>query len=233
MLPYLLLMVGCILLDQLTKIFARIFLSGVQTVPLIPGVLHLTYSLNTGAAFSLFSGMNAVLLVFSFVITAGIGFALYSLPKHQGFRNLNVALSLIMGGAIGNLIDRLFAGAVTDFIDFRLIGFPIFNVADICVVIGAILAVLYFIRGYVNVPRMTDIRKNASSSDTPKTKPAIGSKVISTFKKHPKQNASAKTQKSVQKRPATKQTHPKTPPAQREHGKKDNRIKWNPPSKPE
>ena len=232
MLPYLLLMVGCILLDQLTKILVRIFLSGVQTVPLIPGVLHLTYSLNTGAAFSLFSGMNAVLLVFSFVIIAGIGFALYSLPKHQGFRNLNVALSLIMGGAIGNLIDRLFAGAVTDFIDFRLIGFPIFNVADICVVVGAILAILYFIRGYVNVPKMTDIRKNTSPSNTQQAKPAIGSKVISTLKKRPNQNAPSKAKKSSQQQTSSKQTHAKTPPAQREQ-KKDHRIKWNPPSKPE
>ena len=233
MLPYLLLMIGCVLLDQFTKILARVYLSAVPTVPLIPGVLHLTYSLNTGAAFSLFAGWNTALMIFSAVIIAGFCFALYSLPKHQGFRNLLIAVTLMTGGAIGNFIDRLFAGAVTDFIDFRLIGFPIFNVADICVVVGAILAAFYFIHSYINVPKMTDIRKNVSSSNTSKTMPPVGSKVLSTFKKHPEHNPSTKTKKATQKQPVKKQTHAKTPPAQREHGKKDNRIKWNPPSKPE
>ncbi len=233
MLPYLLLMIGCILIDQFTKILARVFLSGVQTVPLIPGVLHLTFSQNTGAAFSLFTGWNVILLIISAVIIAGLGFGLYSLPKHQGFRNLNLAITLIMGGAIGNFIDRLFAGAVTDFIDFRLIGFPIFNVADICVVCGAILAVLYFIRSYVNVPRMTDIRKSAPPSNASETMPAGGSKVISTIKKHKDQSQQKKGKKISINQPAKTQTHTKTPPAQRATKKKDNRIKWNPPSKPE
>ena len=233
MLPYLLLTVGCILLDQLTKILARLTLSGVDTVPLIPGVLHFTFSLNTGAAFSLFRGMNVILIVFTAIIIAGLAFALHSLPKHKGFVNLNVAIALLMGGAIGNFIDRLFAGAVTDFIDFRLIGFPIFNVADICVVVGAFLAVLYFIRGYVNVPKMTDIRKSASSSDGRDAMPKAVPKVFTSLKKKSNQSSSSKTKKASHSGSAKPQVHGKTPPARREPSKKDNRIKWNPPTKPE
>ncbi|MGF1568023.1 MAG: signal peptidase II [Nodosilinea sp.] len=128
-----------LVLDQLTKLWvARTFelTTPPDSLPLWPGVFHFTYVTNSGAAFSLFSNNGEWLKWLSMGVSLGLmalGLWVY-LPN----RWEQVGYGLILSGALGNGIDRLLAGEVIDFLDFRLIRFPIFNVADVCINIGII-----------------------------------------------------------------------------------------------
>jgi len=132
-----------VLIDQLSKFLALHYLSSERSVTLIPRVLDLTLVRNSGVAFGLFSGCAPVLFT---VITVSLIFLfLIANRTHgtaaQGTSNVERwALSLILGGAIGNWIDRLRFKAVIDFIDFRI--WPVFNLADTAITIGVCL---YFI----------------------------------------------------------------------------------------
>ena len=133
-----------VLIDQLSKFLVLRYLSPQTSVPLIPQVLDLTLVRNPGVAFGLFSGYAPALFT---VITISLVFLfLIANRSHgkaaQGTSNVDRwALSLILGGAIGNWIDRLRFAAVIDFIDFRV--WPVFNLADSAITIGVCL---YFIR---------------------------------------------------------------------------------------
>lgn len=99
-------------------------------------VLNIYYCLNNGAAFSKLSGQTILLIVITSIVILGLLFLMVT--KRVKRSVYMAAVSLIIGGGIGNLIDRIFNnGLVVDFIDFRLINFPIFNFADICAVCGA------------------------------------------------------------------------------------------------
>lgn len=126
--------------DQLVKHWAAVSLKPVGTIPLISDVFHLTYRENTGAAFSIFSNHRWPLLVITVAMLAGLIWALYKnwLPSRVGRLGLLLAIS----GAVGNFIDRLLRGYVVDMFDFRLIGFPVFNVADILLNLGVICMVI-------------------------------------------------------------------------------------------
>lgn len=129
------------MLDQLTKFLAVEYLTKVSTIPIIEDVIHLTYLENTGAAFGILKNHRWIFLVISTVaIIALIAYMLKFPPKNKW---LSVGLSFIVGGGIGNMIDRTILGYVVDFIDFRLINFAIFNVADSFVCIGAVLVLIY------------------------------------------------------------------------------------------
>ncbi len=134
---YLVLIVGLVLVDLALKTLAIAFLQPVGSVPLIEGVLHLTYRENTGAAFSLLRGHTELIAV---VTAVAICVMLYLIlfGKDRG-KLLCVSLSLICAGGIGNLYDRLARGFVVDYVDVRLIHFAVFNFADVLVVCGAIL----------------------------------------------------------------------------------------------
>lgn len=127
--------------DQLTKYWVTLRIKPHNTVPLVENVLHFTYSENTGAAFSIFRGMQSFL-----VILTSIGMALifvYMVKiKGDGKALLQFSLALILAGGVGNLIDRLRLGYVIDFIDVRLINFAIFNVADILISVGMFLLIV-------------------------------------------------------------------------------------------
>ncbi|MEG0379748.1 MAG: signal peptidase II, partial [Eubacterium sp.] len=129
-----------------TKYFAVSILSPVSTVPIIPHVFHLTYVENTGAAFSIFAGKQIFLIIITFIFMVIIAYFFYVMPKTKRYFDINIALSLILSGAIGNLIDRIRLNYVIDFFDVRLIGFAIFNIADILVVSGCILVVISVFR---------------------------------------------------------------------------------------
>lgn len=123
-------------LDQLTKYWIVQTFSLGQTVPIIPDVFHFTYVTNTGAAFSLFSGkvewLRWLSLVVSLLLIALAWFG-------QNLSRWNqLGYGLILGGAMGNGIDRFALGYVVDFLDFRLINFAVFNIADSCITIGII-----------------------------------------------------------------------------------------------
>ena len=100
-------------------------------MPLLPGVLHLTYVQNTGAAFGLFRGCAGLFIALAVVIAGWVSVELSQRPHPTLGR---VGLSLILGGAVGNLIDRARLGSVIDFIDLRV--WPVFNLADSAITIG-------------------------------------------------------------------------------------------------
>ncbi|WP_329383465.1 signal peptidase II [Anaerofustis butyriciformans] len=143
---YYLIVILCIIIDQISKYIVINNLKPIGSIPIIKNVFHLTYCENTGAAFSMFSKNTAVLtavsLVFIFLV---FFFLLKSIKKGKTSKIMSFGLAFILGGAIGNFIDRFFHGFVTDFFDFRLINFAIFNVADIFITIGAILFCIYVI----------------------------------------------------------------------------------------
>ena len=140
---WILIIFGSIWLDQLTKWLAVTLLQGNPSVPIIPGALQLTYLENPGAAFGMLQNNRWVFLIIS---TVGIlGVLAYLLIKRPTSRLLCLALSFIVGGGIGNMIDRVLLGYVVDFIDFCLINFAIFNVADSFVCVGAGFLALWVI----------------------------------------------------------------------------------------
>lgn len=128
-------------LDQLTKHLTRTYLMSRGTVVLIPGVVGLTYVENTGMAFSSFSGYTPVLAVLSLAASVLLAAAIWKRWLPQPF--CQWMLTLILAGAVGNLIDRAFLGYVTDMIQVLFVNFAVFNVADCCVVVGGILLAVY------------------------------------------------------------------------------------------
>ena len=139
--PYLLICAACVGVDQLTKWLCMRFLEPVGSVTLIEGLLRLTYLENRGAAFGSFSEHRWVFMLFSTVAILAVGAYLLLLCEND--RLLRWSLALIVGGGIGNMIDRIALGYVVDFIDFYGIWAYIFNGADSFVCIGAGLLVLY------------------------------------------------------------------------------------------
>lgn len=128
-----------IVIDQISKLFIVKYLKPIGTIPIIRNFFHLTYVENKGAAF----GMLQNKTFFFIIITIIVGTILvYSIVKIPGSTLYKITLSIILGGAIGNLIDRVRLGYVIDFIDFKF--FPaVFNLADSMIVVGA------FILGYL------------------------------------------------------------------------------------
>ena len=134
---YLILTVFFILADILSKYIVTAKMSVGLSIPLWENVFHLTYVRNTGAAFSLLSGQRIFLIALPILVVLVI--IVYILVKKPQNKILLLSFALIISGGIGNLIDRIRFGYVIDFLDFRLINFPVFNVADIWVTLGAAL----------------------------------------------------------------------------------------------
>ena len=134
---------GSVALDQLTKWLAVEFLQGQPSFPIWQDVLHLTFAKNEGAAFGMLSDHRWVFMVFSSV--AIVGLLVYLFRFRPNSRYVQITLAMIVGGGIGNMIDRIALGYVVDFIDFTLINFAIFNVADSFVTIGAFMLMGYLI----------------------------------------------------------------------------------------
>lgn len=125
-------LVGC---DILTKYLITSNMSVGETIPIIDGVFHLTYVKNTGAAFSILTGQRLFLILLPLIIVVALVF--YIIVKKPKSKLLVLSFSMIIAGGISNLIDRISLGYVIDFLDFRIINFPVFNFADICVTLGA------------------------------------------------------------------------------------------------
>ena len=139
--------IGIVGLDQLTKWLAVIYLQGEPSFPLWKDVLHFTYVENPGMAFGMMQNNRWVFMVFSTV--AIVGLAVYLFRFRPESRWMQVSLALIIGGGIGNMIDRVVLGYVIDFIDFTLIDFAVFNVADSFVCVGAGMMIVYLIADIV------------------------------------------------------------------------------------
>jgi signal peptidase II len=141
-----------LILDQLSKYWLTGHFSQGSSRPLLDGFLYLTLVHNRGAAFGLFWGWDKVFLICAAIVI--IGLILYQLKYHPPNR-LAIYMGLLVGGALGNLIDRLCFGYVVDFLDLRW--WPVFNIADMAIVCGGILLVLYlFINEGKNQERVQD-----------------------------------------------------------------------------
>nr|WP_317325248.1 signal peptidase II [uncultured Flavonifractor sp.] len=132
-----------VVLDQVVKFLVRANIPLGEGVPFLPHILQLTYYQNTGAAFSLLNEHTWILTLISAAASVLLVVLLVrkTFPHPLGM----TTLSLVLAGAVGNLIDRLFLGYVTDMFQTLFMNFPIFNVADICIVCGGIGFCIYFL----------------------------------------------------------------------------------------
>ncbi|MDD6259340.1 MAG: signal peptidase II [Erysipelotrichaceae bacterium] len=129
-----------IILDQFTKFYIEGH-EALHNVTVIPGFFHIAFVRNTGMAWSLLSGQTGILALASAV---AIGVMIWYLLTHKCSTLTKISLGLMLGGAAGNMIDRLFIGNVRDFLDFYIFhyDFPVFNIADSALTIGVILLIL-------------------------------------------------------------------------------------------
>ena len=139
-----------VIVDQVSKYLVSDFFSRhAESIPLIPNIFHLTYVHNTGMAFGMFRDHPAILIVV--IVVSLIIIAIYAINSHQGKVVLYVAYGFILGGAIGNLLDRLIFRYVIDFIEWYIrIGqkvrqWPTFNIADVAIVVGIGLMILQMV----------------------------------------------------------------------------------------
>ena len=130
-----------VIVDQMIKFFMTTFLAN-QEITIIPHFFSLIYALNTGAAWSLFSGDRFFLIMVTFLF---LGFLYYFFLKDQNLKwSEKIGMGFLIGGIIGNLIDRILFGYVIDYLSFTFFSyqFPIFNFADTCIVVSILLLIL-------------------------------------------------------------------------------------------
>lgn len=127
-----------VILDQITKYLIANSMTIGESISIIPGIFHITYILNPGAAFGLFENSRIFFLAIALIcVVATFVFRKYILEEGKLFQ---YGMALFIGGAIGNVIDRANNGLVRDFFDFRI--WPIFNVADIAICIGVVMILI-------------------------------------------------------------------------------------------
>lgn len=136
---------ACIVSDQIVKALVVSTMQLRETAPFLPPLLQLTRVHNYGAAWSSFSDARWLLIVLT---AAGMGLLIWLLVRVVRHPLGQWALACIIGGGIGNLIDRVRLGYVVDMLDTMFIDFPVFNVADVFVVCGTILAMIYYLAFY-------------------------------------------------------------------------------------
>ena len=141
MLTWILIAGGIIALDQIAKILVMALFDSTSCVHIIPYLFDFVYVKNTGAAFSMLSDNTGLLSVIS--VAFCIAVLWYWKKKKPQHTLMKLSLTLLFAGAFGNAIDRIFRGFVVDFISTAFMEFPVFNVADISIVFGAIVLIIY------------------------------------------------------------------------------------------
>ena len=140
----------CILIDQVTKLIITSNFKLNASISLIDNFFNLTYVRNEGAAWSIFSGNRLFLILIGIL---SIILIYHFLIKNKSLKKLEIFIyGLLLGGIVGNLIDRIVFGYVIDFLDFLILGynFPIFNLADTFIVISVFLLIIDIVRGETN-----------------------------------------------------------------------------------
>ena len=140
---YIIIGIAVLILDIVTKRAAVAALMGGDSIPIIKDVFHLTYVENTGIAFGMLEDKRIVFITLSVIILVVLAVYFFKAPCHDLWLKLGIAL--VFSGSIGNLIERVANGVVVDFLDFRLINFPVFNIADIAVCVGAGALIIHFL----------------------------------------------------------------------------------------
>ena len=131
-----------LIIDIISKVVSSL-MDVYDSIVIVKNFFYITYVRNTGAAWSIFEGRVLGLVIVSLII---ISFIIYYISKHRPKSRLEkVGYSLILGGAFGNLLDRVIYGYVVDFLDFNIFGYdyPIFNLADCFIFIGVVLLIIY------------------------------------------------------------------------------------------
>ena len=155
--------------DQISKYWASVVLAQQGPIPLIPDVFEFHYTENRGVAFSMLQGQQYIFIPLTIIMTVALVLMLLRSPMRNS-KLFRASIILVIAGAIGNLIDRILLGYVIDFLYFSLIDFPIFNMADCFVVVGAILLFLFVMFGmkeYEEMPLRTllfNIKKRQKGS---------------------------------------------------------------------
>ena len=124
-----------VLADQALKALTHQYMALNQSIPLVDSVIKLTYVRNTGVAFSLFIGFSPYLAVVGAIVVAAVVYFHYQLPAKN--KMVQLGLSFILGGSMGNLVDRIMRGYVIDYFDITI--WPVFNLADMMINIGVIM----------------------------------------------------------------------------------------------
>lgn len=135
-----------LLIDQISKGVVEIYCELGKKITIIKDFFNITYYQNSGAAWSLFDNKRILIIIISLIAMIIIYRFMYVFKKNK--RN-NIAFGLLFGGIVGNLVDRVLFGYVRDFLDFYIIkyDYPVFNVADIAIVIGIILLIVAVLKG--------------------------------------------------------------------------------------
>ena len=137
------LIVVFLIIDIVSKLVISNLMNVYDSVIVIKDFFNITYGKNTGAAWSLFAGRTWLLIIVSLIIISFIIFYIFKNKPKNKFDM--VGYSLVLGGAIGNFIDRIVYGYVIDFLDFNIFGYdyPIFNIADTFIVVGVIILCIF------------------------------------------------------------------------------------------
>lgn len=137
-------------LDQLTKFIITSKFSLYETKPVIQDVFAITYIQNTGVAWGMFKGKRMIFLVLTFIALLFAFRIYYNVYNKKKYIPIRICLILLISGALGNMLDRIRLGYVVDFFSFELINFPVFNVADIMVVVSFFLLFFLLLFKYSN-----------------------------------------------------------------------------------
>lgn len=154
-----------VVLDQALKFWVLENIPLYTYVDFIPGIMNLTYIQNTGAAFSFLSGQTGFLSIISLVMSIFLAYLLHIKYFSHPFGRLSLAF--VLGGAVGNLIDRVYHGFVVDMFHLLFVRFAIFNIADIFVVVGGIGCAIYFIWFYDKIDGEDSDTSDETSDDEP------------------------------------------------------------------
>lgn len=154
-----------IAVDQITKWIALIKLKPIENITVIKGYLDFTFVENRGAAFGILSGKRLFFIVLTAVVSVIIVYLFYKMPKNKDYNKMRISLVLIFAGAIGNLIDRILRGYVVDFFEITVISWPVFNMADIYVVIGTILLVWVLLFVIKEEPKIKEMKKEPETNE--------------------------------------------------------------------
>lgn len=133
-----------IALDQISKYWVVNNIGLTDSFTVIPNIIDFVYVKNTGAAFSFLSDKTYGIILLSCIsVIFCVGVVWFMIKRKPQHKLLTISLALMLSGAIGNVIDRIFKGYVVDFIETTFIKFPVFNIADIAITIGASLIIIY------------------------------------------------------------------------------------------
>lgn len=161
MLYCILITLAVVVLDQVSKLLVVRFIAEGEIVPCVNGLFHLTYINNEGAAFGILQNHRWVFMVISVIAIAAIIF--YIAKEKPKSMWVKTCLAFIVGGGVGNMIDRVFRGSVVDFIDFEFVKFYVFNVADAFVTVGCAVLICYVL--FVELPKDAKQKKTAGATE--------------------------------------------------------------------